>query len=497
MNNLFSFSNIYGSYLKCRRKKRGTTNALRFESRLEDNICELENELKNKSYQPSRSVCFVAKKPKFREIFAANFKDRVVHHVLVGYLEKIFEPLFIYDSWACRKNKGNQAAVKRLQTFTAQVTSNGMRKAYYMQLDIRSFFVNIDKDILYDIVRRKTDNPDILWLLGVVLYNDCTQNYFFKGARSLIARIPPHKTLFNAGPNRGLPIGNLTSQFFANVYLNELDQFVKHNLKAKHYLRYADDFVLLSRNAEQLSQWRGEIEKFLQERLDITLNSARERLLPVSDGIDFLGYITRPDYLLVRRRVVGNCRSKLSSISEKLKSTACAPRFPSAPLLAGRVGRVGAGLPARCGGVLRFTPSLVEETKSALSSYMAHFNLANSHNLRESIKKRFVFVEDFLKFCDLTRPRFFPNETNQRDFFLKRLAEGLAREPFILFFQTGCFYEFYGFEARKAVEVLGLRAGKDKVGTCPAKAGFPTRLEKKYAARAAVKGYSVYVVGQS
>ena len=467
MNDLFSFQNIYRCYLKCRRKKRNTANALRFETHLEDNICKLEEELKTKTYQPARSVCFVAKKPKFREVFAADFRDRVVHHILVSYLERIFEPVFIYDSWACRVNKGTQAAVKRLRKFTRSITSNGTQEAFYLQLDIKSFFVNINKDMLSGIVSRKTDNSDILWLLGKVLDNDCTKNYVYKGNKKLLNMVPPHKTLFNTAPHKGLPIGNLTSQFFANVYLNELDQFVKHNLKAKYYLRYVDDFILLSGDKEQLTLWKAEIEKFLREKLDLELNPKMEKLGSVSNGIDFLGYIVRPAYMLVRRRVVNNCKSKLALIEKKLGH-----RFRS--------------------GVLEFPPAIVNETKEMLASYLAHFALANSHNLIKALGGKFGFVGDFWKYSGLVSPHYFTSKMKQYNFFKSKLCES-GQNPVMLFFQSGCFYEFYGTDTPVASGIFGLNARKSENGLT---AGFPLRLERKYAGIAAGNGCSVYVVRQ-
>ena len=506
MNDLFSFSNIYRCYLRCRKKKRNTANALRFETHLEDGICELEDELKTETYQPARSVCFAAKKPKLREIFAADFKDRIVHHILVDYLEKVFEPKFIFDSWACRTKKGNLAAVKRLQKFTRSITSNSMRKAFYLQMDVKSFFVNIDKNRLFEIIERKVNGATfqhrpLQRLLRKVLDNDCRKNCVFKGSKRLLKKVPPHKSLFNNPAHKGLPIGNLTSQFFANVYLNELDQFVKHNLKAKYYLRYTDDFILLSRDKGELLLWRGEIEKFLLEKLNLELNTKRERLRLISDGIDFLGYIVRPDYLLARRRVVNNCKQKLRAIEEKLYN----------------VERANQALP-----LLEFPPEIVQETKDCFSSYSAHFAAAGSRRLVESIKKEFGFVDEFLKYFDLVRPHFFVNKRRQYEFFKKKLHQNNEKQgqspstqakacgyqgsykacgyrddckgcSYLFFFQSGCFYEFYGDEAELAVKVLGITSAKknnDQV------AGFPLGLESKYAAIAVKKGYPVYVFNQ-
>ena len=269
---LFSFENIYRQYIKCRRNKRGTVNALRFEMNFEENLIDLQKELIDRTYYPSRSVCFMATKPKLREIFAADFRDRIVHHILVDYLERTWEKKFIFDSYACRKKKGIHLGVKRLQGFLRRVTRNGSRGAYYVQLDIENFFMSIDKDILYPLIADKVRDERILWLAKTLIYHDCTEDYVTKGDRGYLKKIAPQKSLFNTMGRKGLPIGNLTSQFFANVYLNELDQFVKHRLKCKYYLRYCDDFVMLFEERDKLLKWKAEVELFLADRLKLRLN---------------------------------------------------------------------------------------------------------------------------------------------------------------------------------------------------------------------------------
>lgn len=308
---IFSFRNIYERYLDCRRKKRNTFNALEFETNLEENLIKLERELKEKKYHPSRSLLFATTKPKLREIFAADFRDRVVHHILVDQLEKIWEPIFIHDSYACRDDKGTHAAKERLQSFLRKITRNGHVPALYLQLDIKDFFASIDKEILFELLQQKIKYPDVLWLTRVILFWDCTQSFIQKGDRELLKHVPAHKSLFGKENKSGLPIGNLTSQFFANVYLNALDQFIKHELKAHYYVRYVDDFILLSRDQGELLQWKDQIAAFLQEKLLLQLHPKRQKLQPISNGIDFLGYIIRPGYILVRNRVVNNLKTKL------------------------------------------------------------------------------------------------------------------------------------------------------------------------------------------
>jgi len=315
-SDIFSYVNIYDAYLDCRSNKRNTYNALGFEINAGENIVKLEQELKDRTYHPSPSLLFAAKKPKVREIFAAPFRDRVIHHLLVNELEKIWEPIFIHDSYASRVFKGTHAAKERLYKFQRQITKNGKACAYYLQLDIKDFFISINKDTLFSLIKPKIENPDLLWLTQKIIFWDCTKSYVCKGEEQLLLNIPPNKSLFGKNNLRGLPIGNLTSQFFANIYLNELDQFVKHGLKAHYYMRYVDDFVLLSPDATELSAWRTQIEEFLLSKLSLRLHPKRHKLLPISNGIDFLGYIVRPRYTLVRRRVVNNLKEKIRQFKE-------------------------------------------------------------------------------------------------------------------------------------------------------------------------------------
>jgi hypothetical protein len=258
-----SLENLYRAYYRCRRNKRNTANALRFEAEQEKNLLDLREALLDGSYRPSRSVCFFTTLPKLREILAADFRDRVVHHLLVGHLEQIWEPVFIHDSYACRRGKGVHRAVERLQQFIGQVSANGTRRVWYLQLDVRNYFMSIDRHLLFAMLAARLDDEVALRLTRTLVFHEVTAHCEVRGARTLIKRIPAHKTLFGAGPGKGLPIGNLNSQFFANVYLDRLDQFVKHELRCRHYLRYCDDFVLLARERDELVAWQARIEAYL------------------------------------------------------------------------------------------------------------------------------------------------------------------------------------------------------------------------------------------
>ena len=260
----FNFQNLYKAYLDCRKHKRKTYHALKFEINFESELLKLEQELQQHTYKPGRSICFVVEEPTLREVFAATFRDRVIHHLLYNFLEPIFEPKFIDQSYACRKNKGTHQSLKDLQKYLRKITQDNRRTVYFMHLDIKGFFMSLKKDILFNLISKQVKSPEFLWLAKIIIFNDPIENFTTKGNLSLFDKIPAHKSLFHVPKGQGLPIGNLTSQFFANIYLNELDQFAKHDLKARYYMRYVDDFLILSDYKNQLKEWRNQIIYFLE-----------------------------------------------------------------------------------------------------------------------------------------------------------------------------------------------------------------------------------------
>ena len=283
----------------------------------ERELLKLEQELQNRVYRPGKSICFVVTIPKPREIFAADFRDRIVHHLLVSYLDPIWEKKFIFHSFACRKGKGSHEAVKYLKKFLRTATQNFSQEAFYLQTDITAFFMSLRKDILFATIRKEIKNPEILWLAEKIIFHDPTTNYYRKGDPNLAKLIPKSKTLFRIPPDRGLPIGNLTSQFFANIYLNSLDQFIKHELGAKYYLRYVDDFILIHQNPRQLQIWKKQIDIFLKKELKLSLHPKKSVQQSVYRGMNFVGFIVKPGYTLVRRRTVNNLKEKLREFNNR------------------------------------------------------------------------------------------------------------------------------------------------------------------------------------
>lgn len=365
---IFSYENLLKCYYECRKRKRYTINAAKFEIHFEDELLKLQKELREHTYKPGRSICFVVTEPKAREIFAADFRDRIVHHVLVNYLESIWEPKFIDQSYSCRKGKGAHKTIEDLKKYIQKVNHNNHQPAYYLQVDIQSFFVGIKKDILFELIKRYTKNPEILWLTKTIIFHNPTKNYYRKCQISLFDLIPDHKSLFKVSPDQGLPIGNLTSQFFANIYLNELDQFVKHKLRAKYYLRYVDDLLLLSQNKDELKLWRGEIDRFLQDKLKLKLHPQKQVLQTIDKGIDFVGFIVKPNYTLMRRRIVKNLKEKLWKLNQNLEE---------------------------------ITEQGIKQTLSMVNSYYGQFRHAKTFGLRQKLwQKNFGRLKEFLEPAD-------------------------------------------------------------------------------------------------
>ncbi len=321
-DSIFTFKNLYLAYLDCRKNKRNSLSALEFEFDLERNLNDLLKELKERVYKPGPSICFVVKEPCIREVFAASFRDRVVHHLLVREVEEAGERAFIHDSYACRKGKGTHKAVERLTSLMRKVTSNYTKKGFYLKMDISGFFMSIGRKKLYSLFEKlvlkeekeERWKKEVLWLGRVIIFHNPTKNYVMKGDPSLFSLIPARKSLFRAGEGKGLPIGNYSSQFFANLYLNELDQFVKRRLKIKHYLRYVDDFVIIGRNRESLKKITLPIKEFLKRKLLLSLNFSKTKLEELGKGISFLGYFLKPDCILVEKRVVKRFKKKIGSL---------------------------------------------------------------------------------------------------------------------------------------------------------------------------------------
>ena len=321
-SNPYAFEALVQAYLDCRANKRNTASALAFEERLEANLVELHEELCSGQYRPGRSICFVITRPKPREVWAADFRDRIVHHLLYNHISPRFYASFIANSCACIPGRGTLYAAKRLEHDVRAITQNWSRPAFYLKLDLANFFVAIDKHILHAQIAAKVPEGWWLDLADTILFHDPRTDVELRGSAALLARVPPHKSLFNAPADTGLPIGNLSSQFFANVHLDALDQFCKHQIGARHYVRYVDDFILLHESPQWLHQAHQRIESWLPERLGAQLNPTKTILQPIERGIDFVGHVIKPWRRTTRRRTMTTAISRLRTMPDDETFTA-------------------------------------------------------------------------------------------------------------------------------------------------------------------------------
>ncbi len=275
---IVSLENLFLAWKEFRKGKTSSPDIQEFDFYLEDNIFQLHEELKSHRYTHGAYIPFFVSDPKLRHIHKASVRDRLLHHAVFRILYPIFDRNFIYDSYSCRVGKGTHRAVDRLERFIAKLSRNNSRLVYALKCDIRKFFDSIDQSILTQLIYIKIKDEGTCWLLGKIIGS------------------------FSKMPGIGLPLGNVTSQLFANIYLNELDQFVKHNLKAKYYLRYCDDFIILGGDREKLSMFVRRISDFLMEKLKLSLHDDKIIIRKHIQGIDFLGYVVLPHHRVIRTK---------------------------------------------------------------------------------------------------------------------------------------------------------------------------------------------------
>ncbi len=273
------------------RGKRNKEDVLSFERDLEENIFALSQELRGGTYRHGIYKSFFITDPKQRHIHKALVRDRIVHHALFKVLNPIFEPSFIFDSYSCRTGKGTHKAVNRLRIMLRRASRNNMKTCWVLKCDIKKFFFSVDHPILLSLIRKKTSDEKLFSLV-----------------QNIVESFPD-----------GLPIGNLTSQLFANIYMNELDQFIKHQLHVRHYIRYTDDFILIDLDKDILVSYLEKITAFLRKKLNLELHPKKILFRKYTQGIDFLGYVEFPKYRLLRtktkKRMIRNAMRGLSEQS--------------------------------------------------------------------------------------------------------------------------------------------------------------------------------------
>ncbi len=335
--------NLFLAAYKAAKGKRFQANVLTFNAKLGDNIVKIKKELESRTYRPRSYRTFQIFEPKQRMISAAPFRDRVVHHALCNIIQPIFEKTFIFDSYANRKDFGTHKALRKFTKFARS-------SKYVLQCDIEKYFPGIDHEILKGLIRRKIKCPETLWLIDKIIDNSNGQisiNRYFDG-----------DDLFTPFERkRGLPIGNLTSQFFANVYLNHLDHFVKENLDVKKYVRYVDDFALFGDDREFLAEARLKIENFLAS-LRLQIHSVKSQLFQTRIGANFVGFRVFPKLIRVRSDNLRRARWRMRKMVENYQA-----------------------------GELK-----AEKIKECLRSWIAHLEHGDTFRLRTKIFTNLVFA---------------------------------------------------------------------------------------------------------
>lgn len=300
-NQIISLESLFSAWGTFKKDKQNKKDVLQFEWNLEENIFQLHRDLQSRKYRHGPYSSFNINDPKPRNIHKATVRDRVLHHAVFTALNPIFEPTFIPNSFSCRVGKGTHKGVEMLNRISRAVSLNNRKPCFALKCDVKKFFASVDHMELFDFIRRRVKDNDALWLLKEIIGSFSSE----------------YSTLFE---RKGLPIGNLTSQLFANVYLNAFDQFVKNELKVKSYLRYTDDFIIVADNRAYLESLISPISEFLHSRLKLTLHPKKVTMREFHQGIDFLGYVVLPHYRLLRTKTKQRIYRKLRQRVNALKN---------------------------------------------------------------------------------------------------------------------------------------------------------------------------------
>ena len=348
--NFISFENLYKASLKAQRGKRWKESTLEFNFNKEQNLLKLKRQLETGKWKPGKYFAFTIQEPKERIIHAAPYIDRVVHHALINIIEPIWESRFYDHSYACRKGKGTHKAVNTCQQY--------LRKyKYVLKCDIRKYFPSIDREILKNIIHKKISDKQLLIIIDYII--DSSPEFEEIIEQSI--RNENQLSLFKINKNKkGIPIGNLTSQFFANVYLNELDQWLKRECKIKGYIRYMDDFLIFANEKPRLHYIKKELKEFLQNKLELTLHPKKAEVFPIKNRIPFLGYHV---YRYQKRLQKNNIKRFI----KRMKVKQC-----------------------------EFSKSKIDmkQITQSIHAWIGHSSHADTNKLRESIFSNLVFVRN-------------------------------------------------------------------------------------------------------
>lgn len=381
---------LFRAYFDTRKHKRNTRSQLSFEFDFEHNLVELCHQIASRTYRPAPAICFITEEPVKREIFASPFAHRVVCRLLYNYIAPMFEARMIHDSYSCRVGKGVMVGIERLEYHLRSCTHNHTRPAYVLKLDLRGYFMSIDKRILHGILLRGIDSnwnkrsPDgrrwrerldrelVEYLIRVILFRNPVGNCVVLGQASDWDGLPASKSLFNAPENVGLAIGDITSQLFSNIFLDQLDQFTKRVLRCRHYGRYVDDFYIVHNDRSYLEAQIGRVQQFLETRLRLTLHPDKIVLQPYHYGVAFLGAYLKPHRRYATKMAVLRFRRKMRQLEAECRR---------GPLSFARLQQVRAILNSYCGHFTHFKA----------------FRMLHAQFSRSPLRKYFYFTADYRK----------------------------------------------------------------------------------------------------
>ncbi len=379
-----TYEELYDAYLCCMKRKSGTENARRFAFDESENLYALYTELKTMVYEVGPSIAFCVTKPVKREVFAADFRDRIIHHLIMNRLERLFEGQFITDSYSCRKGKGTLFGIRRLREKLIEATDNYEKEAYIIKCDLKSYFMTIVKRAVFDKLRLFMEGHGVSdlefmeWLVGKVIFDRPQDHCIRKQPASFWDDLPKDKSLFGSDGTRGLPIGNLTSQWFANFFLDDFDHWVTDVLGYRYYGRYVDDFYIIVPVEEGAECGPSRIVDALRERLakeGVTLHPKKLYIQKAERGVLFIGSMVKRGRMYIGNRTKGNMYQRLKCIADGFKRK-----------------MDGNGLPTR---------EEVDRMISVVNSYLGLMRHFRTYNIKKRLFGR-PFMRYILMFCDCT-----------------------------------------------------------------------------------------------
>lgn len=329
----FTLTDVINAYMKCRQNKRKTYNALEFEQNWMENCAKLHKELSDGTYEIGKSIAFAVIRPKLREVFAADFRDRIVHHLVIGELEKLFEDYFIDDCYNCRRRKGTYYGVCRLHEKIEQCSDNYTKTCYVFKGDMKGFFMSIHKPTLWKMLEifiketyKGRHMEQVLWLTKMIVLHSPEKNCIVKGDYKILKSLPSDKSLFTCGDDYGLPIGNLSSQMFANFYLSPFDHMMSK--KFKYYGRYVDDFYIIDEDKEKILSFLPTIREYLS-KFHVTLHPSKVYLQHYTKGVKFVGSVSKMNRRYIGNRTVSNMISAIEEMNKVNDKESYSKRFVS------------------------------------------------------------------------------------------------------------------------------------------------------------------------